>query len=225
MFNQNPFSSQDTISLPLFLRQSMIFGFLEWRLTVLMQFCQTLVASICQKAKVFGEITSMILEQLKIVFASISKSRGNNFGALSVGNYLCFLGRSLLFATVMTFLAFFGRSTGCSLTSTNTTSKTVSLDWRTFLPGRRNLPDRTKMFSTFRFPYGSTDCRLADTLGVGNMELRPILSPVHQGHQQLICSTQLGWSTEVSQPFFNHCQHSFKGCALHACQSFEVSFF
>jgi hypothetical protein len=29
-------------------------------------------------------------------------------------------------------LAFSGRSTGCSLTSTSTTSKIVSLDWSTF---------------------------------------------------------------------------------------------
>lgn len=150
MFNQNPFSSQDTISLLLSLRQSVILGFLERCLTVLMQIRQSLVACICQNAQVFGEITSIVLEQLKIVFASITKRRGNNFGALAVSNYLRFLGMALLFAAVMPFLPFFGRSTGCSLTSTKTTSKTVSLDWIAFLPGRRNLPERTKMFSTFR---------------------------------------------------------------------------
>jgi hypothetical protein len=150
MFDQNPFSSQGTIFLLLSLCQSMIFGFLERRLTILMKFCQTLVASICQNAKVFGEITSIVLEQLKIVFASITKSRRNNFGALSVGNYLRLLGMALLFAAVMPFLAFFGRSIGCSLTSTSTTSKTVSLGWSAFLPGKPNLPERTKAFSTFR---------------------------------------------------------------------------
>jgi hypothetical protein len=150
MFNQNPFSSQDTISLLLSLRQSVIFGFLERRLTVLVQFRQALVARICQKAKVFGKITSIVLEQLKIVFASITKGGGNNFGTLSVSNYLRFLGMTLLFTAEMPLLAFFGRSTGCSLTSNSTTSKTVSLDWSAFLPGRRNLPERTKMFSTFR---------------------------------------------------------------------------
>lgn len=149
MFNQNSFPSQDTIALFLSLRQSMIFGFLERRLTVLMQVCQALVASIRQDAKVFSEITAILLEKLKVVFAAIAKSRGNNLGTLSVRNYLRFLGMSPLFAAVMSFLVFFGRSIGCSLTSTSTTSKIVSLAWSAFLPGRRNLPERTNAFSTF----------------------------------------------------------------------------
>ena len=149
MFNHNPFASQATISLLFSLRQRVIFGFLERRLTVWMKFCQTLVARIRQDAKVFGEIAAIVLEQLKIVFAAITKSRGNNFSALAVGNYLRFLGMALLFAAGMPFLTFFGRSIGCSLTSTSTTSKTVLLVWSAFLPGRRNLPERTKAFSTF----------------------------------------------------------------------------
>jgi len=149
MFNQNPFSSQHTISLLLSLRESMIFGFLERGLAVFVKFCQTLVASICQNTKVFGKITPIVLEQLEIVFASITKSCRNNFSALSISNYLRFLGMALLFAAVMSFLAFFGRSIGCSLTSTNTISKIVSLDWSAFLLGRRILPERTKAFSTF----------------------------------------------------------------------------
>ena len=128
MFNHNSFASQGTIFLLLSFRQSMIFGFLEGGLAVLMQFCQALVTRICQNAKMFSKLTSIIFEQLEIMFASITKRRGNNFSALSVSNYLCFLGVSLLFAAVMPFLAFFGRSTGCSLTSTKTTSKIVSLD-------------------------------------------------------------------------------------------------
>ena len=149
MFNQNPFSSQDTIALLLSLRQSMILGFLERRLTVLMQVRQSLVARISQNAKVIGEVTAILFEQLKIVFAAITKGRGNNFGAFAVSNYLRFLGVALLFAAVMSFLAFFGRSTGCSLTSTSSSSKTVSLAWSALLPGRRNLPERARTFSTF----------------------------------------------------------------------------
>lgn len=106
MFNQDPFSSQDTIFLLLSLRQSVMLGFLEGRLTVLMQVRQSLVACIGQNAKVIGEITAIVLEQLKIVFAAIAKRCGNNFGALAVSNYLCFLSMSLLFATVMPFLPF-----------------------------------------------------------------------------------------------------------------------
>ena len=150
MLNQNPFSSQGTISLLLSFRQGVKFGFLERRLAVFMQFYQTLVASICQDAKMFRELTASILEKLKIVFTAITESRGYNLAAFSVSNDLRFLSMVLLFAAIMPFLPFFGRSTGCSLTSTSTTSNTVSLAWSAFLPGRRNLPERTRAFSTFR---------------------------------------------------------------------------
>jgi len=149
MLNHNSFSSQGTIA-PLFsFRQSMVFGFLERRLVVFMQFCQALISGICQDTKVFSKLTTVVFEQLKIVFASITESGGNDLSALSFSNYLRFLGVTLLFATMMPFLTFFGRSIGYSLTSTNTTSNTVSLAWNAFLPGNRNLPERSKAFSTF----------------------------------------------------------------------------
>jgi len=149
MFNHDPFSSQGTIFLFLSLRQSMILGFLERGLAVFMKFCQALVACIRQNAKVLSEITAIVLEQLKIVFTSTTERCGNDLGTLSIGNYLRFLSVKLLFATVMPFLAFFGRSMGCSLTSTSMTSNTVSLAWSAFLPGNRNFPERTSTFSTF----------------------------------------------------------------------------
>ena len=127
MLNPNSFASQDTISLFLTFGQNMKLGFLERCLTVFMKFCHALIASICQNAKVFGEVAAIVLEQLKIMFATITKSCGNNFGTFAVSNYLCFLSVMLFFATVMSFLTFFGRSIGCSLTSTSTTSNTVSL--------------------------------------------------------------------------------------------------
>ncbi len=149
MLNHNSFPSQDTIALFLSFCQSMVFGFLERCLAVFMKVRQALISSICQNAKVLSEVTAMVLKQLKIVLASIAESCGDNLRTFSVGNYLCLLGMALLFAAVMPFLAFFGRSIGCSLTSTSTTANTVSLAWSVFLPGNRNLPERTKMFSTF----------------------------------------------------------------------------
>ena len=149
MLNHNPFSSQGPIALLFSFRQSMVFGFLERRLAVFMKFCQALISGICQNAKVFSKFTTVVFEQLKIVLASVTESGGDDLSALSVGNYLRFLGVTLLFATIMPFLAFFGRSIGCSLTSTSTTSNTVSLAWNACLPGNRNLPERTRAFSTF----------------------------------------------------------------------------
>ena len=149
MFNQNPSASQCPISLLLSFRQSVIFGFLERRLTVFVKVCQALITRIRQNAKVFRKFTAIFLEQLKVVLASIGKGGGNNFSRLWIRNYLRFLRMAPLFAAVMLFLAFFGRSIGCSLASTSTTSKTVSLTASAFFPGRTNFPERTRAFSTF----------------------------------------------------------------------------
>ncbi len=127
MFNQNSFSSQRTIFLFLSLCQSMIFGFLERRLAVFVEFRQALIPSICQNTDVVCHLNLIILEELKVMFASIRKGGGYNFSGPEAGNDLRFLGMSPLFAAVMPFLAFFGRSIGCSLASTSNTSKTVSL--------------------------------------------------------------------------------------------------
>ena len=127
MFNQNSLTSQSAISLLFFLCQSMIFGFLERGLAVSVKFCQALITSIRQNTDVLGNFSLIILEELKVMFTSMRKGSCYNFGSLLVGNQLCFLSVAFLFAAVMPFLAFFGRSIGCSLTSTSTTSKRVSL--------------------------------------------------------------------------------------------------
>ena len=148
MFNHNPFSCQTAIALFFSFCQSMVFGFLEGCLAVFMKFCQALITGIGQQAKMFREFTGLVFEQLEVVFASLTKGCGYDLGTFSVSDDLRFLGMTLLFATVMPFLAFFGRSTGCSLTSTKTTSNTVSLAWSVFLPGNRNFLERTKASST-----------------------------------------------------------------------------
>ena len=150
MLNHNPFSCQIPITPFLSFRQSMILGFLERCLAVSMKFRQSLIASICQNAKMFTERTGLVFEQLEVVFASRTEGGGNDLGTFSVSDYLRFLGMALLFTTVVPFLAFFGRSTGCSLTSTRITSNTVSLVWSAFLPGRRNFFERTRASSTLR---------------------------------------------------------------------------
>jgi hypothetical protein len=144
MLNHNPFPRQTPIALFFSLRQSMVFGFLEGCLAVLMQFCQSLIASICQNAQMFSERAGSVFEQLEVMFASLTKSGGYDLGTFSIRDHLRFLSVTLLFAAVMPFLAFFGRSTGCSLTSTKTTSNTVSLAWSAFLPGNRNFFERLR---------------------------------------------------------------------------------
>ena len=148
MLNHDPLASQRPIFLLLLLGQRMILRFLERRLAILMKVCQTLVTSIRQDPNVLCNVKFVVFEQLEVMFTALAKGGDYNFSGFLVGNQLCFLSMPLLFATVMLFLAFFGRSTGCSLTSTRITSKTVSLGWSAFLPGRRNFFERTRTSST-----------------------------------------------------------------------------
>jgi hypothetical protein len=97
-----------------------------------------------------GKIQFVVLEKLKVMLAALSKGSRHNFCGFLVGNQLRLLRMSPLFAAIVLFLAFFGRSTGCSLASTRITSKTVSLGWSAFLPGKRNFFERTRTSSTLR---------------------------------------------------------------------------
>ncbi len=148
MLNHNPLASQRPIFVLFFLGQRMVLGFLERRLAIFMQVCQALVASIRQDPNMLGNGEALVLEQLEVMFAALTKGSGYDFSTFLVGNQLCLLGVSLLFATVVLFLAFFGRSIGCSLASTRITSKTVSLGWSAFLPGKRNFFELTSTSST-----------------------------------------------------------------------------
>ena len=89
MFNQNSFTSQGFVSLFLPFGQGMILGLLERGLAVLMEFCESLVASICQHTNVLRNVRLVILEELKVMFTSMSKGSGHNFGGLLVSNQLC----------------------------------------------------------------------------------------------------------------------------------------
>ena len=65
MFNQNAFPSQSTISVFFLFCQRMVFGFLEWCLAIFMEFCQTLVTSVCQYSNMLGNLASVVFEKLK----------------------------------------------------------------------------------------------------------------------------------------------------------------
>lgn len=118
MLNHYPFSSQTPIALFFSFFQSMVFGFLERCLVVLVEFRQSLIASIRQNAKVFNELMFIIFKQLEVVITSRTKRCGYDLSTFSIRR---FLGIKFLFATIMPFGAFSGRSTGCSLTSISTT--------------------------------------------------------------------------------------------------------
>ncbi len=55
------------------------------------------------------------------------------------------------------------------------------------------------------------------------MKLGPILTPVHQGHQQLIRSAQLGRLAKIAQVPLQDCQHLFEDASANTGQSFEIT--
>ena len=57
------------------------------------------------------------------------------------------------------------------------------------------------------------------------MELGPILTPIHQGHQQLIRSAQLGRSAKVPQAPLQDRHHLIEHAPAHAGQAFEIAIF
>jgi len=106
MFDQNSFSCRSPIPLLFFLCQGLVLGFLERRLAVFVEFCQALITGIRQNTNVLGNLSLVILEKLKVMFTSISKSRGYDFSGLLLGDPLRFLRVALLFTAVMPVLAF-----------------------------------------------------------------------------------------------------------------------
>ena len=123
MLDQNSSVRQSTILLFFSLGQGVILRFLERCLAIFMKFRQTLITGVCQYANVLSKATAIFLEQLKVVFAPMREGSGNDLGRLFVGDYLRFLCMPSFFAAIVLFLAFFGRSIGCSLASTRTTIK------------------------------------------------------------------------------------------------------
>ena len=119
-------------------------------LAVGMKIVQTQVSSICKAANMFRKNTAAFFEQFEIMLAPIAKGGREDFLRLLIDNQLGFLGVTLLFATVVPALLFFGRSIGCSVASISATSISVSLGRRAFFPGKRNSPDFISTFSTFR---------------------------------------------------------------------------
>ena len=114
----------------------MKFTFLDRRLTIRVKAGYSLIACIRQDTNVLCHNIVTLLEQLKIVLLPVAEIRGQDEFCVQVGYQLRFLGVPLLFAAIMPFLSFFGRSIGCSVASTSTISKIVLLGCNAFLPGK-----------------------------------------------------------------------------------------
>src|SRR5215218_6057366 len=83
--------------------------------------------------------------------------RTNDLARATVDDHLAFQGVSLLLATVVGFLLFFGRSIGVSATSTTMNSISWSANCNFFLPGRVKAFDLVKISSTRRMVRQTLD--------------------------------------------------------------------
>lgn len=82
----------------------------------------TLVASISLAFCSWLKSNFGFFEKTKIVSSPVGNVRADDLVSFLVYDNLAFNGVAFLFAGVVTFLSFFGRSIGVSVASTNTTS-------------------------------------------------------------------------------------------------------
>lgn len=115
-----------------------------------MQVGDAQITRISQAADLLRQVAATVFEQGEVMLAALRKGCSKNHLGFLVHNQLRFLGVSLLLSAVVPALLFLGRSIGCSVASTSTTSINVSLRWRAFRPGNRNSPDFINAFSTLR---------------------------------------------------------------------------
>ena len=136
-------------------------GALLGSLAQTVDFANTLIACVAEAESVRCQSRAACFEQLQIVDSSGAKGSRHDFAAGQVCQDLGFYSVPFLLAAVVIplLLLFLGRSIGDSRnlrskcpelasTTTTTTSKTVFVLVRDFLPGRVNLPDCIRASST-----------------------------------------------------------------------------
>ena len=136
MFASNAIPRNHAVIRLVLLRQRMPFGLFLRRACVGTAFRQPLIPTVGKTHLGRNEDGSACLPQCEVLLFAFTKGSGDNLATRFVGNYLGFLGVTLLFARVVTPLFFLGRSQGHSVASIKTTSNTVSVSRNTFLPGR-----------------------------------------------------------------------------------------
>jgi len=110
-----------------------MFGLSIWGLCICMEVRQAKIAQVAHTLSMGRHRRAAALEKLEVVRAACGKgSRKDTFG-VGIDHELGFLRVAFLLATVMPTLFFLGRSMGCSVASTKTTSmaKAKSLDRNT----------------------------------------------------------------------------------------------
>jgi hypothetical protein len=127
MFNQDTFAGQSQVVSFLFLVERTKFGFLGRCLTVAMDVGHTLVSGISQQQDMRRQTQATFFNELKIMFFPGAKGGGQDYSCSLLDKHLSFLRVAFFLAAGVLPLFFSGRSTGCSVTSTQMISSFMPL--------------------------------------------------------------------------------------------------
>ncbi len=153
----NPLTGYSPVVAFLLLAEWVFLALFLWELSMSMQMLDTLVTSVSLSFGGWMEFHLGFFEQAKVVSSAMTEIRAydpkrSRLGILVVGQLrydeLGFESMTLLFARVIAFLSFFGRSTGDSEASTKMTSYSASLLRRALRPGREKRLSFTRVSST-----------------------------------------------------------------------------
>ena len=157
MFIDNPLMGYSAVVAFIFLAERLFLALFLWELRIGMDILDALVISVSLSFGVWVEFHVGFFEQTEVVSSPITEVRAydlkwSRLGILGLGQLgydeLCFESMALLFAGVIAFLSFFGRSIGDSEASIKMTSYSASLSSRALRPGRAKRLSFMRVSST-----------------------------------------------------------------------------
>ncbi len=131
MLIDNPLAGYSPVVAFIFLAKRLLLALFLWKFSIGMKTLDALVASVSLSLDVWMEFHVGFFEDAEVVSSALAKIRAydpkwRRIGILALGQFgydeLGFERMTLLFARVIAFLFFFGRSTGDSEASTKMTS-------------------------------------------------------------------------------------------------------
>jgi hypothetical protein len=157
MLIDNPLTGYSLVVAFLLLAEWVFLALFLWELSVGMDMLETLVTSISLSFGIWMQFHVGFFEQTEVVSSAIAEIgaddlKRSRLGILGLGQLgydeLGFERMALLFARVIAFLSFFGRSIGDSEASTRITSYWASLPSRALRPGRAKRLSLMRVSST-----------------------------------------------------------------------------
>lgn len=157
MLIDHPLTRYSLVVAFLLLAERVFFALLLWEFRIGMEMLETLITRVCLSFGVWVQFHLGFFEQTEVVPSAIAEIgaddlKWSRLGILRLGQLgydeLGFERMALLFAGIIAFLSFFGRSIGDSEASIKMTSYSVSLSSRALRPGRAKRLSLMRVSST-----------------------------------------------------------------------------